>query len=116
MTTLTKSINSENINKIENYVFYSDADATKEAFKEVENHLFYYAELLSEYMNMDIHVCRALTKKGFRSNGFIKKLITSEGKLEDFLEFVVETVGRCEILSDNGIEINIDDKFSYYRE
>ena len=65
---------------------------------------------------MDIHVCRALTKKGFRSNGFIKKLITSEGKLEDFLEFVVETVGRCEILSDNGIEINIDDKFSYYRE
>ena len=67
-------------------------------------------------MNMDIHVCRSLTKKGFKSNNFIKKLINSEGNLEDFLEFVVETVGRGEILSDNGIEINIDDKFSYYRE
>lgn len=116
MTTLTKQINSENINKIENYVFYSDADATKEAFKEVERHLFYYADLLSEYMNMDIHVCRSLTKKGFRSNHFIKKLITSEGNLEDFLAFVVETMGRGEILSDNGVEIKIDGKFAYYRE
>ena len=56
MTTLTKQINSENINKIENYVFYSDEEATKEVFKEVENHLFYYADLLSEYMNMDIYL------------------------------------------------------------
>ena len=67
-------------------------------------------------MNMDIHVCRSLTKKGFKSNNFIKKLINSEGNLEDFLEFVVETVGRGEILSDNGIEIKIDGKYAYYRE
>ena len=47
-------------------------------FKEVENHLFYYAELLSEYMKMDIYSCRVLTKKGFKSNDFIKKLINHE--------------------------------------
>ena len=115
-TNKNVELSLENLYKLENYLIYTDEEATVEAKKAVKNHLFKFPELVASFLGMDSIVCRVAAQNGFKANESFENLLNDDKGVDDFATYVINTYGRGVILSANDVELCFGDHFAYLKD